>query len=67
MAVRTDLYHRATEPDDAIRLLDSLKRRLEHQRRFGDRHPQADTNLMTRVEGDIEEWLIDHGYWRSTE
>lgn len=52
---------------DPVALLQSLKRRMEHERRFGSAMPNNTSRVLTQVEGDIEEWLIDYGYQKSDE
>lgn len=41
--------------------LENIKSRLEHKRLFGGQ------NLETRIEGDIEEFLISQNWWESDE
>lgn len=49
---------------DALQFMDGLKQRLELCRRT-EYSPQAWMNMITRIEGDIEEYLIEQGYWIS--
>ncbi len=44
-----------------IALLRKLKTAFEHSRRFTMHEPNAMRNLLAQAEGDIEEFLIDHG------
>lgn len=46
--------------EDAVKLLQKLKARMEHQRRFGSMMPNNAERVLTQCEGDIEEWLKDH-------
>lgn len=45
---------------NAIRFLEEIKKKLEHTRRF-----TMDQSADSRLEGDIEAWLIENGYWTS--
>lgn len=49
----------------AVNFMKSLKRIMEHERRFGSPMPNNAQRVLTQSEGDIEEWLIDHGYQHS--
>lgn len=55
------------ELKSAVALLKALKRRMEHERRFGSEMPNNPQRVLTQAEGDIEEWLIDHGHQISSE
>lgn len=52
------------ELDEAIALLRRIKREAELTRRFSAENPpfRASVDRLTQIEGDVEEWLIDHGY-----
>ena len=53
-----------------LEMLESLKTRSEHQRRFGGLAGSGlnpDGNFLCQIEGDIEEWLVEHGYWELDE
>ncbi len=52
---------REEDPSNPVIFLLMLKQRLLHHRRFGG--PGRDSaGLIAQVEGDIEEWLIEHGH-----
>ncbi len=49
---------------EAVAFLMSLQGRMMRERRFGTVQAYGDpwAQLMVRIEGDIEEWLIEHDY-----
>lgn len=72
MAQRSQEYKDALAADpegfEAIKFLEELKRSLEHTRRFTPElsgGPTPYSNKVARTEGDIEEWLIERGFWVS--
>lgn len=58
------------KPDDplasAVELLKALKRDLMHARLFGPDTLANYRRACSSAEGDVEEWLIQHGYMKST-
>lgn len=75
MAKRTKSYQRLLESEQfeafcaPIKFLEELKASLEHTRRFTvDMQPRPGdpyANKIARTEGEIEEWLLKHGFWES--
>lgn len=56
------------ERDAAVEMLKSIKSKLMHFRLFGDPlrgGPTPAGNTLVQVEGDVEEWLVQHGYLAS--
>ncbi|MCM2546164.1 hypothetical protein [Burkholderia glumae] len=56
-----------TELESAVRLLRNLKSDLMHVRRFGSDTLATYRRGCSSAEGDVEEWLIEHGYLKSSE
>jgi len=54
-------------PADPTQLLLSIKRRLEHSRRFGPDTLNDRRRVMSSIEGDVEEFLIIHKVIGTTE
>lgn len=55
----------ANELASAVELMKRVKASLEHQRRYGFDTLQNNRRACSQAEGDIEEWLIEHGYLKS--
>jgi len=49
----------------AVELLKALKRDLMHARRFGPDTLAGYRRACSSAEGDVEAWLIEHGYAKS--
>ena len=49
----------------AVELLKALKRDLMHARRFGPDTLANYRRACSSAEGDVEAWLIEHGYAKS--
>jgi hypothetical protein len=73
---RTEAYKRYLADDGfeafciPIKFLEELKSSLEHTRRFTPElsgGPTPWSNKVCTTEGDIEEWLLKHGFWESDE
>jgi hypothetical protein len=59
-----------TNPDHAdlhaaLSFLVEIKSSLAHTRLFSAENPpfRTSVNKLVRTEGDIEEWMINQGYW----
>jgi hypothetical protein len=52
---------------DAVKLLCGLKSSLMHQRRFGSETLAGYRRACTNAEGDIEAWLIEHGFMKTND
>ena len=50
-----------------VEFLERIKTKLENHRRFNsyDETPSKGLNLILQLEGDIEEFLIENGWWAS--
>lgn len=51
--------------EDAVALLRRIKSDLMHTRRFSTDDLNTYRNACTSTEGDVEEWLIGHGFMKS--
>ncbi|PRH37737.1 hypothetical protein [Burkholderia gladioli] len=56
-----------TELESAVRLLRNLKRDLMRVRRFSPYTFSTYRQVCSSAEGDIEEWMIKHGYLKPSE